>query len=71
PAFTVYPNPAYEWLDIKMGNSGRYPYHIYNPTGTEVKHGIADQQTRIDVSSWPKGLYCIFINGTTKKIIIR
>ncbi|MDD4603770.1 MAG: CotH kinase family protein [Bacteroidales bacterium] len=71
PAFTVYPNPAYEWLDIKMGNSGRYPYHIYNPTGTEVKHGVVDQQTRIDVSSWPKGLYCIFINGTTKKIIIR
>jgi hypothetical protein len=64
-AFVAFPNPASQTLNVRLGyfvtNS---QIVIYNVTGAQVvKTILTSQETAIDVSKLPKGMYILSINN--------
>ncbi len=72
--FTIFPNPADNFLTIKSPNTAIVSIRIYNTIGQEVL-AFNNPNTfarTIDISSLNKGMYFVNINGTTsKKIIVK
>lgn len=74
--FSVYPNPATEWINIDPGNvQSDYAITIYDLQGKQImsQSGLSGQAT-INVSDFAKGVYLVEINGTdftqTEKISV-
>lgn len=55
-AFTLYPNPAHDWIEIKGVNKG-IPYSIINMEGKELIKGTVD--SKIDISVFEHGYYIL------------
>jgi hypothetical protein len=64
-AFTVYPNPAREVLNIEtMDVSGVYPYVIRNLQGQEIKRGsLSNGYLQVEISELAKGSYILEIGA--------
>ncbi|MEL6988817.1 MAG: T9SS type A sorting domain-containing protein [Bacteroidota bacterium] len=57
---SIYPNPAFNELNINLDQEGVFSYQIYNTLGQPLLFGRTDQQ--INVSSLMKGHYILSIN---------
>ena len=73
--FSVYPNPAHDFLSVDTKNITHASYEIFNELGSLVYSGIVSQQS-IDVSNLDKGLYLVRVmnNNTvlgTRRVIIQ
>ncbi|MGB0862692.1 MAG: serine hydrolase [Saprospiraceae bacterium] len=56
---TLFPNPATNQINLKMGNSEPFTTHIYNATGQLIQ---ANQNTfSFDISNYPNGFYFLKI----------
>ena len=66
PAFSIYPNPVKDILNITT-DKPVHSIHIYNTYGTEVAH--ATDATSIDVSHLPAGVYMVHADGKVTRII--
>ena len=58
--FTISPNPASGWLDIRFGENGFSEGNIavYNALGAAVlRQSVTSKNIRLDVSGWQEGSY--------------
>jgi choice-of-anchor B domain-containing protein len=71
--FTIFPNPADNFLTIKSQNAAIVSISIYNTIGQEVLtfNNPNTFARAIDISSLTKGMYFVNINGNTSKKIIK
>lgn len=68
----IYPNPADQWvtLEVENGFVGK-PFQIHNLIGQQVIKGVINQEnTMINLSTLPKGLY-IFTVGVNERQSIK
>jgi len=57
--FTVYPNPARDFVNFSISNPGKYS--IYNHMGQLMREIYLEESiSGVDVSDWEKGIYYIF-----------
>lgn len=69
----VYPNPANDYVYIAV-NSEKVKYSVSNITGQKLLSGQLSEDKKLDISTFPKGVYFININtddnnSTLKRII--
>ena len=72
--WTLYPNPAADWLVLDMNQSVTTAevFHIYNPTGQCVKQGqVTSQNTSIDLATLPCGVHWLKVGTQTKRFVIQ
>ncbi len=67
----VYPNPATGRLTINTGCGEPVTATVYGIDGRTVSRFQVSQETSIDVSSWPKGVYMLCVGSRTEKIIVK
>lgn len=73
---SVFPNPASDWFRIELPTIVKEEMlNIYNITGQRILAKSIDDSIRIDVNSWPSGIYFYSteINGhkQTGKIVVQ
>ena len=68
-AFSLYPNPATERLNVSFNESIYTTYQVYDLTGREIISGTinGENNTQINVGSLQTGTYLLKVNNTTKK----
>ena len=64
-AFSIYPNPVNNTLNINGGNA-EYSYTMYNGMGQMVAKGTARGTEQINVSSMTKGVYFLHLTSGTQ-----
>ena len=75
--FQLYPNPAHDELNLlyEKQETQLTFLAIYNSTGQNVYSEMISSFEKINVSSWPRGLYTIVINAgnkvTAKRVVIQ
>ena len=74
-AIKVYPNPAHDVVVVELPADGQGTIRIYSVHGQQITGTkIAGQQTSIDVSQLPKGIYLIDIQvddfHQTRRVVI-
>lgn len=68
-AIAIYPNPATDIVNIVSQNDSELA--IYNATGKEIKRVSTTQNnTAIDISDLPNGMYFIVVDGHAQKLTI-
>lgn len=62
--WSIYPNPAKDYISIQTSENKLNPYYkIHNINGLLLREGILNQsETRISVKELPKGMYFIELN---------
>ena len=73
--FRIYPNPAHNVLFVETQNfaslQGQTEYRITNLMGQTLLQGnINAEQSQIDVTSLPEGMYFLSIDGVTRKFVV-
>jgi hypothetical protein len=72
-AFSIYPNPTENVLNIATPTNGKYTISLFNSFGQQVYSGQANSTTQIAISSFPNGMYFVQLNINnkvqTKKIV--
>lgn len=77
PQFVIYPNPSSGYINIKNGqNTDKlYKVIIYDNLGNTLLSKMVNNESRIDVSDYSKGIYFVTIIGDEKyssqKLIIQ
>lgn len=76
--FNVYPNPTSDFINVEFSNnhaSGNTTIAIYNTSGTKMKDISTETKDRgssrsikVDISSYPKGIYFILVDSNGKKL---
>jgi putative lipoic acid-binding regulatory protein len=72
----AYPNPTSGKLTLVVANAQRFDYEVYDLVGQAIMHGSAvGQETLIDLSDCPKGVYVVSIlfdgNRMIQKVIVK
>ncbi len=73
---SIYPNPVDNTLFVKFDNTGDYQVKLFNSKGQIVANKVVKntQNTWVDVSALPQGIYFLTIEGvslnSSRKIII-
>ncbi len=79
--FTVYPNPAHDWLniDLRMANGNRVQLHVSDLSGRTLQEIVVEKATtdpyHLDTRAIPAGLYLLQIQAAglppvTRKVLI-
>lgn len=70
-AFSLYPNPATDRLNVSFNESMYTTYQIYDLTGREIISGTINGKNniQINVGSLQTGTYLLKVNNITKKFI--
>lgn len=67
----VYPNPASGKMTINTGCGETQTAEILTIEGRSVMQTPVTQETTIDVSNWPKGVYILRVGSRTEKVIVK
>ena len=71
PQLLVYPNPAKDYLNVRMLNSDEaMPFEIYTITGIKVGDGITQNNKKIDIKELPSGLYLLKVKNQQAKFLV-
>jgi hypothetical protein len=65
----VYPNPVESLLTICGIETNMQNYYLINSTGIIQKQGIMNQETKLDFTDLPHGIYLLKIGSASHKII--
>jgi pectin methylesterase-like acyl-CoA thioesterase len=69
---TIFPNPASEKITIKRNAASKTTLLIVNSIGEKViEKEISSEQEDIDITSLPKGLYVLQLQGVSYKIVVQ
>lgn len=69
--FSIYPNPAFDFVVIKNISSQDKNCKIYNTQGQIVEQfQIHELETQISTKNWVKGIYFVQVGKQTKKLIV-
>jgi uncharacterized protein (TIGR02145 family) len=73
--FSIYPNPANDWITIRLENSAEADLSIYELEGKlMLKKQLNQQETVINIENLPEGIYIVSIKnsqGILNKALIR
>jgi len=73
--FNVFPNPAYDILNIHIENPIEYSFKIIDISGKILVEDTLEQSSAIDVSNFKKGIYLVLVSNSkitmSKKVIIQ
>jgi len=78
--FSIYPNPASDFVNLNISQNGKYSVKIYDMAGKSVftqpqKEMNANSTVKVPVSGLPGGVYIISIEGEkqsfSKKLIVK
>jgi hypothetical protein len=60
----VYPNPANDWINIRMNEGGRYTYNLFDMSGKTVLAGnFYSQVSTIQLNNVMDGVYILQVNS--------
>lgn len=68
--FSVYPNPAHTYLNVK-GLSETASYRIYNASGELVKKGFIIPAGSVSVKGIPQGVYLLKVEGFPEVVVVK
>lgn len=66
--FTLYPNPAKDYLKINGENLGNVS--IYNAFGQKIAEYVASDELNIATSDYENGVYFVKIGGKTQRFVV-
>lgn len=67
--FTVFPNPAYAWVEIRRADATPANYRIFDISGRAVISGLLNAgQQRVDLSALPGGIYLLQVDNTSTMV---
>jgi oligoendopeptidase F len=67
----LYPNPAVDRVTLKTANGEAKHYTLYNSFGQVlVRRPILSEETKIDVSGYPAGIYFVEVEDQKIKLIV-
>ena len=66
--YNVYPNPAQDEIRIS-GVNGTVHYSVHNMLGTKLFDGIAENNSKINISHLHKGMYIVLMQAKPVKFI--
>jgi photosystem II stability/assembly factor-like uncharacterized protein len=71
--FTVYPNPASEWVQIQFQSETTETIRVYNISGTIVKTAECSQASNVSipVSDLASGMYVVKVGSAVSKLLIK
>lgn len=64
--FTVYPNPASDFINVEYSQTGKVDYVLYNIIGQEVIKGSDQQSFKINTSHLAAGTYILEVRSNQK-----
>lgn len=65
---SLYPNPAKDYVSVS-GIDGPTTVEIFSLSGSQVIKETVDNNSTVDVSALPSGMYLVKFNGHTLKLI--
>lgn len=68
PSVSLFPTISKDFIRVKIGREGEFPYFIYSVNGNLVDKGNVSDGGKLDVSSLVKGVYLLKIGDTYIKI---
>lgn len=70
--FSVYPNPACDFINVAFNDSKRHQLIVYNSIGEIISVSSVIEQREINIAALPKGIYFVKVNNSSiiKKLII-
>jgi cytochrome c peroxidase len=68
---TVYPNPAESFIGIEGMNELNYYGEIYSIDGLQVWQGTIHTDKKINISTFPKGIYSLSLFDDSKNLVSR
>ncbi|MDL2323150.1 T9SS type A sorting domain-containing protein [Bacteroidales bacterium OttesenSCG-928-A17] len=67
PSFSVYPNPATDYVTVNTGIDGEQMLSIYSSSGILFLQNKCRTGETLDISSLPTGFYIVCLNGQSLK----
>jgi hypothetical protein len=68
----VYPNPSFDYMEIKMAQDVPLHLQVYDVTGREVYVGeVATKVSRINVSEWCNGVYLLVLSNAEQRQLLK
>lgn len=64
----VFPNPTVNLLNFEIENGENYSVEVFDVNGKKIVNKIVDENVKLDVSNWPKGLYFYILKKDNKFI---
>jgi len=71
--FSMYPNPARDYLDIRFTKKGNHTIEVYNVLGTRLikKDAFNTDRIRISLEEFQNGMYVILYRSDNGKVITK
>ena len=70
-SFTLFPNPASDFITIKNKETARTNYQIFDNFGRMVKTDFFSNESRVDLSSLPQGMYVVRVGEEAQVVVIQ
>lgn len=68
--FNAYPNPARNWVNIQTNKITTSEFRIFDSLGNSLLRGNLQENQPIDVSALHPGIYVVFLDGQSQKLVI-
>ncbi|MCT4663859.1 MAG: Omp28-related outer membrane protein [Flavobacteriales bacterium] len=69
--YTVFPNPATDFVNLKGENLQGETFKIFDVTGKLIKQNTLNNDLRIDVSELAAGVYSLQVKGQSSRLIVQ
>lgn len=69
--FTVFPNPADTWLNVRHPDGPDAVYSIETLAGAQVQSGLKSNGGRVSLAGLKAGVYLLRAGGLTRRVIVK
>ena len=67
----VFPNPATQSVRVLTYCGERQMLKVYSIDGRMVMQTPVEQETTLNVGSWPRGVYILRVGSRTEKLVVK
>ena len=67
----IYPNPTSGTVTVRTGCGEQQTMEIYSIDGRSMEQRQVAEQTTLDTSRWPRGVYIVRVGSRIEKLIVR
>ena len=67
----IYPNPTSGTVTVRTGCGEQQTMEVYGIDGRRMEQRQVAEQTTIDTSRWPRGVYIVRVGSRTEKLIVK
>lgn len=68
-ALDLFPNPATHTLNLTLETKQPFYAQVFDAMGRQIFEVRATDSARIDVSSWPSGLYSVLVESQDQRVV--